>query len=58
MELEIEKEESQKALELLKQLRDQERNEMRSGLEKAREAAQKQAEEVRIQMADRLEKQL
>jgi len=47
MELELEKEESQKALELLKDLRDKERTELRSGLEKAREAASKQAEEVR-----------
>ena len=58
MELELEKEESQKALELLKVLREQERTELRSGLEKAREAAGRQAEEVRTQMAERLEKQL
>jgi hypothetical protein len=39
MELELEKEENQKALDLLKTLRDQERTELRSGLEQARELA-------------------
>jgi len=58
MELELEKEENQKALDLLKTLRDQERTELRSGLEQARELAIKQSEEVRSQMAERLEKQL
>ena len=47
MELELEKEENQKALDLLKTLRDQERHELRSGLEQARESAVRQAEEVR-----------
>ena len=45
-------------MELLKQLRDEERRELRTGLEQAREAAIAQAEQVRAQMADRLEKQL
>jgi hypothetical protein len=45
-------------LELLKQLRDEERRELRTGLEQAREAAIAQAEQVRGQMAERLEKQL
>jgi hypothetical protein len=58
MELELEKEENQKALDLLKTLREQERTELRSGLEQARESASRQAEEVRAQMAERLEKQL
>jgi hypothetical protein len=58
MELELEKEENQKALDLLKTLREQERTELRSGLEQARELAIKQSEEVRAQMAERLEKQL
>lgn len=47
MELELEKEENQKALDLLKTLREQERTELRSGLEQARELAIKQSEEVR-----------
>jgi F0F1-type ATP synthase membrane subunit b/b' len=57
-ELELEKEESEKALELLKQLRDQERKELRTGIERAKEEGGRQAEEVRTQMADRIEKQL
>jgi hypothetical protein len=47
MELEIEKEESQKALDLLKQLREKERNELKSGIEKAKQDAAKQADEIR-----------
>jgi 5-azacytidine-induced protein 1 len=58
VELELEKEESQKALELLKQVREQERRELVSGLQKVREESQKQQEEVRNQMAERIEKQL
>ena len=54
----MEKEESEKALQLLKQLREQERKELRTGIERAKEEGGRVAEEVRTQMAERIEKQL
>jgi F0F1-type ATP synthase membrane subunit b/b' len=45
-------------LELLKALREKERMEARTGIERAKEDAARQAEEVRIQMEERIERQL
>jgi hypothetical protein len=56
MEMEIEREESQKALEVLKELRDRERNELRAMVEKTKEDASKQTEDVKNEMAKRMEK--
>ena len=42
MELELEKEESEKALAMLKHLREQERRELRSGIERVKEESQRQ----------------
>ena len=58
LELEIEQEQSQKSLEMLKEVRVTERKELQTGMQRVREEAIKQAEEVRTQMADRIEKQL
>ena len=54
----MEREESQQALSLLKQIRDSERLELQSGIQRVKDDASRQAEEVRHQMADRIEKQL
>ena len=58
LELEMEREESEKALQLLKQMREQERRELRSGMERFKEEASKETESLRNQMTTRFEKQL
>lgn len=51
LEMEIEKQQQQKALEYIKQVREYEKKELVSGLEKVREEAKKTEEQVRAQMA-------
>lgn len=43
---------------MLREIREQERKELSTGLQRAKEDAQKQTEEVRTQMEKRIEKQL
>ena len=58
MELELEKEEHQKALDMVKQLRAKEREELVKRVDLAKEEGQKTAEQVKTEMAARIEKQV
>ena len=56
MELEIEKEEQSKAYEMVKRLREKDRDEASRKVEMIKEESNKQADQVRQEMAERLEK--
>ena len=56
LELEIERDEQQKALELLKEVRDQERKELTRAVQEARAEGGEYAEQIRNEMAARIEK--
>ena len=56
LELELEREEKAKTIELLKQIRERELQEAQSQLSKAKEEGQKSAEELKQQMTQQLEK--
>jgi hypothetical protein len=58
LELEIERDEQQKALELLKEVRDRERVELTRGIREAREEGGQYADEIKNEMAGRIEKQV
>jgi hypothetical protein len=58
MELELEREEQGKALELLGQLRAKEREALDARVEQAKEAGTKQADEIKADMAERIAKQM
>lgn len=58
IELEMEKEEHQKALEVVKKLRQKERDELVKRVDLAKEEGQKTAEQVKAEMAARIEKQV
>lgn len=58
LELEIERDEQQKALELLKEVRDQERKELTRAVQEARAEGGEYAEQIRNEMAARIEKQV
>ena len=58
MELEIEKEEQAKAYEMIKHLRDKERNENAKKVEMVKKEGNIHADKVRQEMAERLEKQV
>ena len=58
MELEIEKEEQEKQLNLLKQLRQKERTEAHRHLDKVKEEGQRAADTVKSEMENRVEKQV
>lgn len=58
LELEIEKEEQQKALELMKEVREREKAQFAEALERTREDGGKYADQVKNEMALRIEKQV
>jgi seryl-tRNA synthetase len=58
LELEIERDEQQKALELLKEVRQRERKEMEAAIAEAKEEGAQYADLVKSEMASRLEKQV
>ena len=58
VELEIERDENLKALEYLKQLREKEKTELTQNIQLAKEQGHKQAEELKKDMQNRLEKQV
>ena len=58
IELELEKEEHQKALDVVKKLRQKERDELVKRVDMAKEEGQKTAEQVKTDMASRIEKQV
>jgi hypothetical protein len=58
IELELEREEQGKALELLNQLRHKEREALDARVTQAKEAGTKQADEIKADMAERIEKQM
>ena len=58
LELEIEREEQQKALDLLKEVRERERRELTRAVEEAREEGGEYAEQIKNEMAGRIEKQV
>ena len=58
MELEIEKEEQTKAYEMVKRLREKDRDEATRKVEMIKEESNKHADQVRQEMAERLEKQV
>lgn len=58
IELELEKEEQQKALEMVKKLRAKEREELCKRVDLAKEEGQKTTEQVKSEMATRIEKQV
>lgn len=58
IELELEKEEQQKALEMVKKLRVKEREELCKRVDLAKEEGQKTTEQVKSEMATRIEKQV
>ena len=58
LELEIEKEEQQKALKLLQEIRQKERDELNKAIERAKSDGGNYAEQVRNEMAARIEKQV
>ena len=58
MELEIEKEEQEKQLGMIKQLRQKERTEAHKQIDKVKEEGKQQADQVRGDMETRIEKQV
>jgi hypothetical protein len=58
LELEIERDEQQKALELLKEVREREKKEMARALKEAQIDGHEYAEQIKIEMAGRIEKQV
>ena len=58
LELEIERDEQQKALELLKEVRNRERVELTRAIKDAREEGGEYAEQIKQEMAGRIEKQV
>ena len=58
LELEIEREEQQKALDLLKEVRERERRELTRAVQEAREEGGEYAEQIKNEMAGRIEKQV
>jgi len=58
LELEIEKDEQQKALDLMKEVRGREKDRFQEALERTREDGGKYAEQVKNEMALRIEKQV
>ena len=58
LELEIEKDEQQKALELMKEVREREKAQFAEALERTREDGGKYADQVKNEMASRIEKQV
>ena len=58
LELEIEREEQQKAMELLKEIRIKERDDLNRCVERAKEEGGEYAEQVKNEMASRIEKQV
>ena len=58
LELEIEREEQQKALELLQEVRNRERSELTNAVNRAKEDGGQYAEQVKNEMASRIEKQV
>lgn len=58
LELEIERDEQQKALELLKEVRERERAELTRAIRDAREEGGEYAEQIKQEMAGRIEKQV
>ena len=58
LELEIERDEQQKALELLKEVRDREKRELTRAIQEAREEGGEYANQIKNEMAGRIEKQV
>ncbi|CDW86542.1 UNKNOWN [Stylonychia lemnae] len=58
MELEIEREEQQKALKMLKEIREKEKQDLNKKILEEKEIGTKSAEEVKVQMTHKIEKQL
>jgi seryl-tRNA synthetase len=58
LELEIERDEQQKALELLKEVREREKRELSRAIQETKEEGAEYAEQIKNEMASRIEKQV